>query len=164
MLPHLHNQHGSVHPGAFLGRGHALGLGRGEDGPVFFDQRQDAHGCVIVKDQFALGRLFFHLLKDPIGTVTYRLDLVPLRRIRDWDPQHGLVSLQAIPWHAQVIAAHRQHRSGLGRVFLCPHARRQPRRKDLATRRATQLFYHVVHGTEQGVAVNAYLHPGGQGI
>jgi hypothetical protein len=61
-------------------------LGCGNPVVVFFDQRQDAHRRIIVKDQFALGRLAFHLRKHLVGAITYHLDLIPLRRIGHRDP------------------------------------------------------------------------------
>src|SRR5262249_44363535 len=89
-------------------------------------------------------------------------DLIPRRRIGHWHPQHRLVALHAIPWEAQVVATHRQHRPRSGAVFVLPSVLRKPGRKDLAARRATQLFQRVMHGTEQGMAVKAYLPPSRQ--
>src|SRR6266487_1514846 len=83
-----------------------------------------------------------------VGAITHHRDLVPLRRLRHW--------------HPQILAAYRQHRAGLGALCLCTHPRGQRRRKNGTARRAAPLVPRVLHGPEQGMAVETYLHPGGQ--
>ena len=111
-----------------------MGLGRRDDLDIFLHQRHNAYRGVVLQDQLALGRYLLHLRKDYVGAVTHLLDLVPLRRIRDRHPQHGLIALHAVKWQAQIITAHRQHRPGPGAVFLLASRTWQWRSENLTTR------------------------------
>jgi hypothetical protein len=71
----------------------------------------------------------------------------------------SLVGFDPVEGKAEKIPTHHQHGPGSRTVFLLTGVIRQPRRNDLPTRRAAQLLQLIADGTQQGVAVNAALHP-----
>jgi hypothetical protein len=57
-------------------------------------------------DQVALRRQALEIGKHRLTTVPNLLDLIPLRRIGQGPPSHGLIPLQAIERHPQRTPAH----------------------------------------------------------
>ena len=115
---------------------------------------------IVLIDHLALRRQSLELFKHRIRTIRHALDLIPLGGIRDRHPHHGLIPLQPVEGHPQVVAPQHQHRPCPGAVFLCPRLGRHGRREHLATGRTAELLQLIAHRRQERVAIQPHLHPG----
>ena len=113
---------------------------------VLLDQGQDAHRRVVLGDQLALRRQAFKVRQHPLATVRHMLDLILLCRLRDRDPQHGLVGLEALQRQPQRVPAKHQHGPRPGTLLLRTGAIGKRGGEHLATRRTPQLLHLIADG------------------
>src|SRR5262245_30574885 len=79
--PHLRDQRRGLHPRPLLRLRLALHLRPGAGLLVLLQERQDAMGRVILKDDLALRRQLLQTLEDRMATIPYEFSLLPLRGI-----------------------------------------------------------------------------------
>src|ERR1051325_1358593 len=75
----LHDQRRGLYPRPLLWFGFAVRLRAGARLPVLLKERQDAVGCIVLKDYLALRRHRLQAFEDRIATITHQLGLIPLR-------------------------------------------------------------------------------------
>jgi hypothetical protein len=102
--------------------------------------------------------------KHDLATSAHFLDLLPLRRIGHRHPQQSLIALEVRERYAEGIPAQDEHGARPGAICLAAGFRREARREDLAARRTAECVSLIAPCAEQGVAIEAYLHSGGQRI
>jgi hypothetical protein len=90
--------------------------------------------------------------------------LLPLRRIRHGDPQHGLIAFHTVPGQSQIVPAEGQDGPRPGIILLRPSFRGQRGCEHLSTRRTPQLLDCIPDRRQQGIPINADFHSWGQRI
>jgi hypothetical protein len=95
---------------------------------------------VVLIDHLPLGCQVLEMHTYWRGTVRHRRDVIPLRRVRHRDPQHGLIACQPIEWPPQIIPSQRHHGPCPRPVSLRAGRVRQGRVEYLATGGTPQLL------------------------